>query len=302
MSDPGASAGRWHAADAGRGATHAMSWTDGPLLGFDTETTGVDVDTDRIVTAALVRRDARRHARPHLADRPRRRDPRGGGRHPRHHAPSTPATHGRPPREALEEIAADARRGPAAAASRSSPTTRRSTCRLLDAELRRHGLPTLPRPPRPRRPARSSTRSCSTAPRTGTGAASASSSTCAATTQVVESGDLHTADVDVVATLDVLERDRRAVPAPGRRSTSTTLHDVPGRRAHQAWAESFNAWRAEQGLDGPGASDGVADAGARRHALVRRSSYRALSSTRTDAHGSDRFDDAARRGNISSMS
>ena len=36
-----------------------MGWTDGPLLGFDTETTGVDVDNDRIVTAALVRRDGR---------------------------------------------------------------------------------------------------------------------------------------------------------------------------------------------------------------------------------------------------
>lgn len=36
-----------------------MTWTDGPLLGFDTETTGVDVDHDRIVTAALVRRTPR---------------------------------------------------------------------------------------------------------------------------------------------------------------------------------------------------------------------------------------------------
>ena len=35
-----------------------MSWRDGPLVGFDTETTGVDVGADRIVTAAVVRRDA----------------------------------------------------------------------------------------------------------------------------------------------------------------------------------------------------------------------------------------------------
>ena len=35
------------------------SWSAGPFLGFDTETTGVDVTTDRIVTAALVHRDAR---------------------------------------------------------------------------------------------------------------------------------------------------------------------------------------------------------------------------------------------------
>lgn len=32
-----------------------MSWHQGPLVGFDLETTGTDVETDRIVTAALVR-------------------------------------------------------------------------------------------------------------------------------------------------------------------------------------------------------------------------------------------------------
>src|SRR5699024_2036021 len=31
-----------------------MAWHVGPLLGFDTETTGVDVFTDRVVTAATV--------------------------------------------------------------------------------------------------------------------------------------------------------------------------------------------------------------------------------------------------------
>ncbi|MEU5977997.1 3'-5' exonuclease [Streptomyces sp. NPDC047315] len=33
-------------------------WFDGPLAAFDTETTGVDVETDRIVSAALVVQDA----------------------------------------------------------------------------------------------------------------------------------------------------------------------------------------------------------------------------------------------------
>ncbi|MFE0766128.1 3'-5' exonuclease [Streptomyces smyrnaeus] len=32
-----------------------MTWTDKPLVGFDVETTGVDPETDRIVTAAVVR-------------------------------------------------------------------------------------------------------------------------------------------------------------------------------------------------------------------------------------------------------
>ncbi|MET7285588.1 3'-5' exonuclease [Streptomyces sp. NPDC005573] len=34
-----------------------MSWTTGPLMAFDLETTGTDVETDRIVTAAVVRLD-----------------------------------------------------------------------------------------------------------------------------------------------------------------------------------------------------------------------------------------------------
>ncbi|WP_328320475.1 3'-5' exonuclease [Streptomyces sp. NBC_00388] len=35
-----------------------MSWHRGPLVGFDLETTGTDVETDRIVTAAVVRLEA----------------------------------------------------------------------------------------------------------------------------------------------------------------------------------------------------------------------------------------------------
>ncbi|MBM7441145.1 3'-5' exonuclease [Streptomyces sp. HB132] len=35
-----------------------MSWMSGPLLAFDLETTGTDVETDRIVTAAVIRLEA----------------------------------------------------------------------------------------------------------------------------------------------------------------------------------------------------------------------------------------------------
>ncbi|MFE7748540.1 3'-5' exonuclease [Streptomyces sp. NPDC057428] len=35
-----------------------MSWISGPLMSFDLETTGTDVETDRIVTAAVVRLEA----------------------------------------------------------------------------------------------------------------------------------------------------------------------------------------------------------------------------------------------------
>lgn len=34
-------------------------WYEGPLAAFDTETTGVDVERDRIVSAALVVQDGR---------------------------------------------------------------------------------------------------------------------------------------------------------------------------------------------------------------------------------------------------
>lgn len=34
-----------------------MSWTDGPLIGFDTETTGVDSKSCRLVTASIIVRD-----------------------------------------------------------------------------------------------------------------------------------------------------------------------------------------------------------------------------------------------------
>ncbi|NED90952.1 3'-5' exonuclease, partial [Streptomyces sp. SID11233] len=35
-----------------------MTWYEGPLTGFDLETTGTDVEHDRIVTAAVIRLDA----------------------------------------------------------------------------------------------------------------------------------------------------------------------------------------------------------------------------------------------------
>ncbi|WP_372593244.1 exonuclease domain-containing protein, partial [Actinotalea sp.] len=38
--------------------TAGNGWIARPMAGFDTETTGVDVDRDRIVSAALVRRSA----------------------------------------------------------------------------------------------------------------------------------------------------------------------------------------------------------------------------------------------------
>src|SRR5690554_4226535 len=48
----------WDSGSTHHEGTTEMSWIDGQLLGFDTETTGVDTAVDRIVTVALVHRNA----------------------------------------------------------------------------------------------------------------------------------------------------------------------------------------------------------------------------------------------------
>ncbi|WP_029289629.1 exonuclease domain-containing protein [Cellulomonas sp. HZM] len=225
-----------------------MTWTAGPLLGFDTETTGVDVDHDRIVTAALVRRDASgTHVRTWLID-PGVEIPQGASEI---HGISTEHARefGAAPRDALDEIAtllAEALRGGVPVVAYNAAF---DLC-LLDAELRRHRLPTLPDrlccDPRPvidplvldraadryRKGKRKLVDLC-------------------AHYEVQEHGSLHSADVDVVATLDVLERIVDRFPEVAALDLDE-LHAYQ-ETAHRAWAEGFNAWRAEQGLDGPGA-------------------------------------------------
>lgn len=49
-----------HSSSMSDTATAPSTWPLGPLLGFDTETTGVDPSGDRLVTAALVWRAAPR--------------------------------------------------------------------------------------------------------------------------------------------------------------------------------------------------------------------------------------------------
>ncbi|MBN9328148.1 MAG: DNA polymerase III subunit epsilon [Cellulomonas sp.] len=118
------------------------SWSEGPLLGFDTETTGVDVDSDRIVTAALVRRDATSTSITTWLIDPGVPIPAEAAAI---HGITTEHAreHGRPPRDALEEIAVELaeafRTGVPVVAYNAS-----FDLRLLDAELRRHRLPTLP--------------------------------------------------------------------------------------------------------------------------------------------------------------
>lgn len=60
MSHPGGTLGAMSTQRPGRHcpAPSPGSWVGGPLLGFDTETTGVDPRADRLVTAAIVARGA----------------------------------------------------------------------------------------------------------------------------------------------------------------------------------------------------------------------------------------------------
>ena len=119
-----------------------MRWTEGPLLGFDTETTGVDVDHDRIVTAALVRRDASgTRIRTWLID-PGVEIPAAASAI---HGITTAhaRAHGAPPAVALAEIAATV----ATALAAGTPVVAFNAAydlSILDAELVRHGLATVP--------------------------------------------------------------------------------------------------------------------------------------------------------------
>lgn len=233
------------------------SWASGPLLGFDTETTGVSTSSDRIVTAALVRRDPLRGTTVDtwLID-PGVPIPEAASaihgittEHAREHGVS--------PWVALEEIAAriatDLRAGvPLVAFNATFDVS------VLEAELVRHGLPTLTdrlggpvigvidplvidrKVDRWRKGKRKLVDLCGVY-------------------GVDDAVNLHTADVDVIATLDVLAAMVERHPGLAEMS----LADLHGfqREAHREWAASFNAWRTSKGLDGPGAGlEWLADA------------------------------------------
>ncbi|GGC10381.1 exonuclease domain-containing protein [Cellulomonas carbonis] len=225
-----------------------MGWVDGPVMGFDTETTGVDVGTDRIVTAALVHREGTTTTVTSWLIDPGVEIPEAAAAI---HGITTDHArrHGRPPRGALDQIAgmlADAllRGEPVVAFNASFDLS------LLDAELRRHALPTLAdRIARDVRVVldplvldRAFDRYRRGKRRLGD---------LCAHYEVEQEDRLHTADVDVRATLDVLGALARCFP-----ELAETDLDVLHERqvaAHRRWAAGYNLWRAEQGLPGPGA-------------------------------------------------
>lgn len=227
------------------------SWIEGPLLGFDTETTGVDPATDRIVSAALVTR-----GRGRTVERVWLIDP--GVEIPASavalHGITTARvrTVGRSAVEALEEVAtllAAAMAGGVPVVAFNAPYD----LSILEAELLRHGLPTLgdrlggqPAPvvdplvlDRAVDGARGGQR------RLGD---------LVAEYAVGKRASMHTAEVDVLATLDVLAALVARHPEVGamemdRLQEWQRLH-------HRSRAAELNARRAARGAGGPDVDPG----------------------------------------------
>ena len=226
------------------------SWIRRPLLGFDTETTGVDVAGDRIVTAALVLRTpgTGTEVRTWLMDPGVEIPDEAAAIHgiSTEHA----RAYGVAPREALEEIATEL----AAHLADGVPVVAYNAAfdlSLLDAELLRHGLKSLPqRLGRPVEPVVDPLVIDRWLDRYRAGKRRLGDLT--EWYGITSDGDLHTAEVDVLATLDVLEALARRFPQLARMPLADLHQQQIG--AHRQWAVSFNAWRREQGLTGPDAS------------------------------------------------
>lgn len=228
--------------------TEPVPWVDGPVLGFDAETTGVNPMEDRLVTVALVYRG------PRQGDGEREQTVTQWLADPGVEIPAAAQAvhgistahareHGRPAAEVLEEVAGQLagamRRGvPVVAFNASYDLT------LLERELARHGLATL----RERLGGR-------LAPvldplvldrvvdrfRRGKRNLDAMCRVYGVSAQ----GDMHAADVDVIATLDVLEALVRVYPQIGMEDLARVQElEVSG---HRQWARSFNQWLSRQG-------------------------------------------------------
>ncbi|NYI40676.1 exonuclease domain-containing protein [Demequina lutea] len=220
-----------------------MSWLDGPMVGFDTETTGVSTTTDRIVTAALIRREGERvETRTWLID-PGVEIP---ARATEVHGITTEQARaeGVPPEGALEEIAAAL----AEALTASVPVVGFNVqydLSILDAELSRHGLPTLgQRLPGGVRPVvdplvldrhldkyRKGPRKLI--------------DMCHIYVVPVDADSLHAADADVLATLDLVHAIADRYPTVGQ-TDLPALHDQQA-EAHRVWAVRFGAWLKSKG-------------------------------------------------------
>lgn len=221
------------------------SWIDAPLLGFDTETTGTDVTSDRIVTVALVHSVGPGRENETVATW--LIDPEMDIPEPaqRVHGISTEhaRAHGMRAAEALDEVAtmiadALAKDIPLVAFNISFDLS------ILENELTRLGLPTLTQRlghdiapvidglvidrgvDRYRKGKRTLT-------------------DVLAHFGIEQDGRLHTADVDVSATLDVV----RAIAAKYPKVAGSALEELHREQTgwHRRWAEGMNEWLTKKG-------------------------------------------------------
>ena len=236
-----------HSSSASDAATTPSTWPLGPLLGFDTETTGVDPSGDRLVTAALVWR-----AEPQ-ADGVRPQSVTTWLADPGVEIPeAASAVHGvtteqaraegRPVTEVLTEVsdhlvAAMTAGTPVIAFNASYDLT------LMEAELARHGLPTMrSRLGRELGPIADPLVLDRAVDRYRRGKRRLGDLCEVYGVRVDEA--LHTAEVDVAATLDVLEALTAAHPQLSELGPDELVAFQA--RAHRTWAESFNKWLARQ--------------------------------------------------------
>lgn len=221
------------------------TWIDAPLLGFDTETTGTNVTSDRIVTVALVHSVGPGRAGETVATW--LIDPEMDIPEPaqRVHGVTTEhaRAHGMQAAPALDEVAAMI----ADALSREVPLVAFNggfDLAILENELSRLGLPTLTARlghdiaplldplvidrgvDRYRKGKRTLT-------------------DLLAHYGIQQDGRLHTADVDVSATLDVL----RAIVAAHPQVGVSSLADLHREQIswHRSWAENFNQFLQKKG-------------------------------------------------------
>ncbi|GAA1317099.1 MAG: exonuclease domain-containing protein [Brachybacterium tyrofermentans] len=221
------------------------SWIDAPLLGFDTETTGTNVASDRIVTVALVHSVGPGRENETVATW--LIDPEMDIPEPaqRVHGISTEhaRAHGMKAAAALEEVVTMI----AEALGKDVPLVAFNggfDLAILENELTRLGLPTL-------------------AQRLGHDIAPVidplvvdrgvdryrkgkrTLTDMLALFGIEQDGRLHTADVDVSATLDVL----RAIVAKHPQLAASSLADLHREQIgwHRTWAENFNKFLEKKG-------------------------------------------------------
>jgi len=219
-------------------------WHKRMRVGFDTETTGVDTSTARIVTAALIIRvpDTITEIKTWLLDPGVEIPPETTAVHgiTTEHA----REHGQPAAEGLDEIAealAEHLRNevPVVVFNASFDLP------LLEAELERHGLPSLiDRVGTQHYPVLDPLVLDRWVDRFRKGKRN-----LGALTEhygVVVEDELHSADVDVLAMLDVLEEMSRRWPQIG----TTDLNQLRAvqANAHRDWATNFNEYLASKGI------------------------------------------------------